>query len=95
MYYKYKIHNKIYPIEHSARSEKRCIEETTRDEYKNITTRNVCFVFFLLSIMDIAAYTMTLQTNCRDQNFVSIVTFRDLQSVSVMDARKWRNPSWL
>jgi hypothetical protein len=36
--------------------------------------------------MDIAAYTMTLQTNCRDQTFVSIVTFRELQSVSVMDA---------
>jgi hypothetical protein len=32
-------------------------------------------VFFSLSIMDIAAYTMTLQTNCRDQTFVSIVTF--------------------
>ena len=31
--------------------------------------------FFSLSIMDIAAYTMTLQTNCRDQTFVSIVTF--------------------
>ena len=90
-----KFHNKIYLIQHSARPGKRCIEVTNRDEYKNITTRNVCFVFFLLSIMDIAAYTMTLQTNCRDQNFVSIVTFRDLQSVSVMDARKWRNPSWL
>jgi hypothetical protein len=44
--------------------------------------------------MDIAAYTMTLQTNCRDQTFVSIVTFRELQSVSVMDARIWRNPSF-
>jgi hypothetical protein len=40
-------------------------------------------LFFSLSIMDIAAYTMTLQTNCRDQTFVSIVTFRELQSVSV------------
>ena len=78
-------------MQHSARSGKRCIEETNRDEYKNITTRNV---FVLLSIMDIAAYTMTLQTNCRDQTFVSIVTFRELQSVSVMDARKWRYPSW-
>ena len=39
--YKYKIHNKIYPIQHSARSGKRCIEVTNRDEYKNITTRNV------------------------------------------------------
>jgi hypothetical protein len=38
--------------------------------------------FFSLSIMDIAAYTMTLQTNCRDQTFVSIVTFRELQSAS-------------
>ena len=83
--YKYKIHNKIYPIQHSARSGKRCIEVTNRDEYKNITTRNVGF--FSLSIMDIAAYTMTLQTNCRDQ------TFRELQSVSVMDAQIWRNPS--
>jgi hypothetical protein len=55
------------------------------------TTRNV--VFFSLSIMDIAAYTMTLQTNCRDQTFVSFMTFRELQSVSVMDARIWRNPS--
>jgi hypothetical protein len=34
--------------------------------------------------MDIAAYTMTLQTNCRDQTFVSIVTFRELQSVFVV-----------
>jgi hypothetical protein len=42
---KYKIHNKIYPIQHSARSGKRCIEVTNRDEYKNITTRNVV-VFF-------------------------------------------------
>ena len=83
--YKYKIHNKIYPIQHSARSGKRCIEVTNRDEYKNITTRNVGF--FSLSIMDIVAYTMTLQTNCRDQTFVSIVTFHELQSVSVMDAR--------
>ena len=41
--YKYKIHNKIYPIQHSARSGKRCIEVTNRDEYKNITTRNVGF----------------------------------------------------
>jgi hypothetical protein len=49
--------------------------------------------FFPLSIMDITAYTMTLQTNCRDQTFVSIMTFRELQSVSVMDARIWRNPS--
>ena len=40
--YKYKIHNKIYPIQHSARSGKRCIEVTNRDEYKNITTRNCC-----------------------------------------------------
>ena len=43
---KYKIHNKIYPIQHSAHSGKRCIEETNRDEYKNITTRNVFGVFF-------------------------------------------------
>jgi hypothetical protein len=43
--YKYKIHNKIYPIQHSARSGKRCIEVTNRDEYKNITTRNVFFPF--------------------------------------------------
>ena len=43
--YKYKIHNKIYPIQHSARSGKRCIEVTNRDEYKNITTRNVVFIF--------------------------------------------------
>ena len=56
---KYKIHNKIYPIQHSARSEKRCIEETNRDEYKNITTRNV-FGFFLQSIMDIADTTNQL-----------------------------------
>jgi hypothetical protein len=90
--YKYKIHNKIYPIQHSARSGKRCIEVTNRDEYKNITTRNV-FCFFSLSIMDIVAYTMTLQTNCRDHTFVSIVTFCELQSVSVMDAQIWRNPS--
>ena len=55
--YKYKIHNKIYPIQHSARSGKRCIEVTNRDEYKNITTRNVGV--FSLSIMDIATYTMT------------------------------------
>ena len=74
--YKYKIHNKIYPIQHSARSGKICIEVTNRDEYKNITTRNVFFIS--LSIMDIAAYTMTLQTNCRDQTFLSIVTFREL-----------------
>jgi hypothetical protein len=46
--YKYKIHNKIYPIQHSSRSGKRCIEVTNRDEYKNITTRNV--VFFLWKI---------------------------------------------
>jgi hypothetical protein len=43
--YKYKIHNTIYPIQHSARSGKRCIEITNRDEYKNITTRNVVFFF--------------------------------------------------
>jgi hypothetical protein len=48
-------------IQHSARSGKRCIEVINRDEYKNITTRNVDF--FSLSIMDIAAYTITLQTN--------------------------------
>jgi hypothetical protein len=30
-------------MQHSARSGKRCIEETNRDEYKNITTRNVVF----------------------------------------------------
>jgi hypothetical protein len=42
---KYKIHNKIYPIQHSACSGKRCIEVSNRDEYKNITTRNVGFFF--------------------------------------------------
>jgi hypothetical protein len=29
------------------------------------------------------------------QTFVSIGTFRELQSVSMLDARKWRNPSCL
>jgi hypothetical protein len=36
---------KYTPIQHSARSGKRCIEVTNRDEYKNITTRNVLFFF--------------------------------------------------
>jgi hypothetical protein len=71
--YKYKIHDKIYPIQHSACSDNwvgkgttRCIEETNGDEYKNITTRNCCPSWTSwLSIMNIAASTMTLQTNCR------------------------------
>ena len=74
----------------------RCIEETNGDEYKNITTRNCCPSWrSWLSIMNIAASTMTLQTNCRAQTFVSIGTFRELQSVSMLDAWKWRNPSCL
>ena len=44
--YKYKIHNKIYAIQHLARSGKRGIEVTNRDEYKNIATRNVFLFFF-------------------------------------------------
>jgi hypothetical protein len=68
--------------------------ETNGDEYKKIITRNCCPSWTSrLSIMNIAASTMTLQTNCCDQTFVSIGTFRELQSVSMMDAWKWRNPS--
>ena len=37
---------KYTPIQHSARSGKRCTEVTNLDEYKNITTCNVFFVFF-------------------------------------------------
>jgi hypothetical protein len=62
----------------------------------NITTRNCCPSWTSqLSIMNIVASTMTLQTNCRDQTFISIGTFHELQSVSMMEARKWRNPSCL
>jgi hypothetical protein len=74
----------------------RCIEETNGDDYKKIITRNCCPSWTSrLSIMNIAASTMTLQTNCCDQTFVSIRTFRELQSVSMMDAWKWCNPSCL
>jgi hypothetical protein len=43
-------------------------------------------VFFSLSIMDIAANTMTIQTNCRDQTFVSS---RNVSVLSEMTSKIW------